>query len=83
MEEKDWKRLTFRPRPDTWFLPQYVVNFLGSPFGNTWTDDDLVESNCGLFEGWTVEWPGQEEPLEQPRLDEESCPFEEFDIEEL
>ncbi len=80
MEDKDWKRLRFVAREDTWFLPNYGVKLLGAPFGNTLTDDDIVESNCGLFEGMTVEFPGRDEPLEEPRLDEESCAFEEFDI---
>ena len=78
MEEKDWKQLEFRPRPDTWFLPNYNVKFICA-YGSL-KDDDIIESEGGLFEGMTVEWPGQDEPLEKPRLDEEGCSFAEFDI---
>lgn len=79
MENIDWKRLRFVPKPNTWFLKSYHVEFLGE-YANTIRDEDKVESNCGFFKGMTLEWPGQDEPLKEPRLDEESCPFEEFDI---
>lgn len=79
MEEKDWQRLGFVARRNAWFSSKYAVKLIGA-YGNTWTENDIVESNWGLFEGMTFEYPGREEPLEEARLDQESCPFEEFDI---
>lgn len=77
METIDWKLIKFISRQDEWFVEGTEAKCLfdyGEP-----KSTDIVENNCGMFDGYTNEtYKGFVGEL--PRPDEESCPFDEFDI---
>jgi len=73
----DWSKIKFVARKDTWFVensePKCLFHYLQPAL------TDKVENNGGLFEGMTNE-TYDDYKGELPRMDEEGCPFDEFDI---
>lgn len=74
----NWTKFKFISRKDEWFVEGTEAKLL-VPYHLELKLDHLVEENGGIFEGYTNEtYKGYEGEL--PRLDEEGCPFSEFDI---
>lgn len=77
MQEIDWSKFKFIARPDTWYVEGTTADCefdYGEP-----KETDVVEDNCGMFNGFTNEtYKGYDGEL--PREDGEACLFDEFDI---
>lgn len=73
----DWTKIKFISKPDSWFIEGDEVKLLFncSSFLGLQT---LIEDGWGLFEGMTNEPTCYKTEL--PRLDEEGCSFNEFNI---
>ena len=73
----NWKFFKFIARKDTWYVEGSEAECLFD-YGNPRLND-VVEKNVGLFQGMTEE-SYTDYKGELPRLDEEGCLFDEFDI---
>ncbi len=74
----NWTKFKFIARKDEWFVEGTEAKLI-APYYTEHKNDDIIEENGGLFEGHTNEtYEGYTGEL--PRLDEEGCPFNEFDI---